>query len=143
MYRPAASLIIRCFCPPNNLRRMAEPIRLVLVEDNQVFREALELLLGLQSDIEVVATVGDGSSDAEVVRKHKPDVVLMDYRLPGLDGVQATRAVREACPDVAVVCLTASANFREVDALYEAGAVACLSKDQELDEIVDAIRKAA
>ena len=67
----------------------------------------------------------------------------MDYRLPGLDGVQATRAVREACPDVAVVCLTASANFREVDALYEAGAVACLSKDQELDEIVDAIRSRA
>jgi two-component system response regulator DesR len=122
---------------------MAEPIRLVLVEDNQVFREALELLLGLQSDIEVVATVGDGSSAAEVVRTHNPDVVLMDYRLPGLDGVQATRAVREACPDAAVVCLTASANVREVEALYEAGAVACLSKDQELDEIVDAIRRAA
>jgi DNA-binding NarL/FixJ family response regulator len=122
---------------------MAEPIRLVLVEDNQVFREALELLLGLQSDIVVVATVGDGSSAAEVVRAHNPDVVLMDYRLPGLDGVQATRAVREACPHVAVVCLTASANFREVDALYEAGAVACLSKDQELDEIVEAIRSAA
>ncbi len=122
---------------------MAEPIRLVLVEDNQVFREALELLLGLQSDIEVVASVGDGSSAAEVVRRHKPDVVLMDYRLPGLDGVQATLAVREAYPDVAVVCLTASANLREVDALYEAGAVACLSKDQELDEIVDAIRQAA
>ena len=98
---------------------MAEPIRLVLVEDNQVFREALELLLGLQSDIEVVASVGDGSSAAEIVRAHQPDVVLMDYRLPGLDGVQATRAVLEACPDVAVVCLTASANFREVDALYE------------------------
>ena len=122
---------------------MAEPIRLVLVEDNQVFREALELLLGLQTDIEVVASVGDGSSAAEVVRTHKPDVVLMDYRLPGLDGVQATLAVRAAYPDVAVVCLTASANFREVDALYAAGAVACLSKDQELDEIVDAIRQAA
>jgi DNA-binding NarL/FixJ family response regulator len=51
--------------------------------------------------------------------------------------------VREAWPDVAVVCLTASANFSEVDALYQAGAVACLSKDQELDEIVDAIRQAA
>ena len=98
---------------------MAEPIRLVLVEDNQVFREALELLLGLQSDIEVVASVGDGSSAAEVVRTHKPDVVLMDYRLPGLDGVQATLAVREAYPDVAVVCLTASANLREVVALYK------------------------
>ena len=58
MYRPAGSPTIRCSCQPNNLRPMAEPIRLVLVEDNQVFREALELLLGLQSDIEVVATTG-------------------------------------------------------------------------------------
>jgi DNA-binding NarL/FixJ family response regulator len=122
---------------------MAGPIRLLLVEDNQVFREALELLLGLRSDIEVVASVAEGSSAADAVREYRPDVVLMDYRLPGIDGVQATKAVREAAPDVAVVCLTASANMREVDALYEAGAVACLSKDQELDEIVEAIRRAA
>jgi DNA-binding NarL/FixJ family response regulator len=122
---------------------MAAAIRLLLVEDNQVFREALELLLGLRSDIVVVASVSEGSAAADVVREHRPDVVLMDYRLPGLDGVQATRAVREAAPGVAVVCLTASANLREVDALFEAGAVACLSKDQELDEIVQAIRDAA
>jgi CheY-like chemotaxis protein len=54
----------------------------------------------------------------------------MDYRLPGLDGVQATSAVRDAAPDVAVVCLTASANAREIEALYAAGATACLTKDQ-------------
>ncbi len=118
------------------------PIRLLLVEDNQVFREALELLLGLQSGMEVVASVGDGKAAVPAVREHKPDVVLMDYRLPGFDGVQATRAVRDALPGVVVVCLTASANLREVDALYEAGAVACLSKDQELEEIVAAIRRA-
>jgi DNA-binding NarL/FixJ family response regulator len=117
-------------------------IRIVLVEDNQVFREALELLLGLQSDIEVVASVGSGSDAVAAAEEHSPDVVLMDYRLPGLDGVQATRAVLQAAPGVAVVCLTASANLREVDALYEAGAVACLSKDQELDEIIAAIRRA-
>ena len=122
---------------------MAAAIRLLLVEDNQVFREALELLLVLQEDIEVVASVAEGSSAADAVRAHRPDVVLMDYRLPGIDGVQATKAVRDADPDVAVVCLTASANLREVDALFEAGAIACLSKDQELDEIVDAIRRAA
>jgi len=120
-----------------------EPIRLLLVEDNEVFREALELLLALRNDIVVVASVSDGSSAAEAARVHQPDVVLMDYRLPGIDGVQATRAVREAMPGVAVVCLTASANLHEVDALYEAGVVACLSKDQELDEIVAAIRSAA
>src|ERR1043166_4028441 len=106
----ADSRTTRSSCPRNRVRRMDEPIRLVLVEDNQVFREALELLLGLRSDIEVVASVGEGSSAAEVVRAHQPDVVLMDYRLPGIDGVQATRAVREAAPNVAVVCLTASAN---------------------------------
>ena len=98
---------------------MAEPIRLLLVEDNEVFREALELLLGLR-EIEVVGSVPDGSDAAAVVAELRPDVVLMDYRLPGLDGVQATRAVKEACPEAAVVCLTASANLRERDALTEA-----------------------
>jgi two-component system response regulator DesR len=122
---------------------MGRPIRILLVEDNKVFREALELLLGLRADVEIVAAVGDGHEAVPAVLQHRPDVVLMDYRLPGLDGVQATAAVRAACPDSAVVCLTASANAREVEALYEAGAAACLTKDQELEEIVDAIKRAA
>jgi DNA-binding NarL/FixJ family response regulator len=122
---------------------VSEPIRVVLVEDNEVFREALELLLGLRSDMQVVGSVPDGSDAAQVVAELSPDVVLMDYRLPGLDGVQATRAVREAAPTTAVVCLTASANLRERDALTEAGAVACLRKDEGLDAIVAAIRDAA
>ena len=122
---------------------MSEPIRVVLVEDNEVFREALELLLGLRDDIAVVASVPDGTDAAAAAAEFTPDVVLMDYRLPGLDGVQATRAVREAAPRTAVVCLTASANLRERDALIEAGAVDCLRKDQGLEAIVEAIRAAA
>ncbi len=101
------------------------------------------MLLGLRSDVQVVASIEDGNGVVELCREHQPDVVVMDYRLPGVDGVQATAALRQACPDVAVVCLTASANVREMEALKEAGAVACLTKDQELDEIVEAIRSAA
>ena len=122
---------------------MERPVRILLVEDNEVFREALELLLGMRSDVEVVASVGDGAAAVPACQEHRPDVVLMDYRLPGLDGVQATTALREACPEAAVVCLTASANTREIEALYQAGASACLTKDQELDTIVEAIRSAA
>jgi len=122
---------------------MGSPIRVLLVEDNQVFREALELLLGMRADVEVVAAVGDGAAAVPACSQYKPDVVLMDYRLPGLDGVQATAALRESCPEAAVVCLTASANPREIEALYAAGATACLTKDQELDEIVGAIARAA
>jgi len=122
---------------------MGRPIRILLVEDNQVFREALELLLGMRADIEVVASVGDGSEAVAACDKHSPQVVLLDYRLPMMDGVQTTVAVKEAHPEIAVVCLTASANAREIEALYEAGATACLTKDQELDEIVDALLEAA
>ncbi|HEY3050444.1 MAG TPA: response regulator transcription factor [Gaiellaceae bacterium] len=119
------------------------PVRVALVEDNEVFREALELLLGLRSDIDVVGAVADGSRVVELCRELDPDVVVMDFRLPALDGVEATKALRAACPDVAVICLTASANLREVDALFEAGAVACLTKDEHLDTIIATIQSAA
>jgi DNA-binding NarL/FixJ family response regulator len=118
-------------------------VRVALVEDNRVFREALELLLGLRPGVEVVAAVENGNDVIELCRDHQPDVVVMDYRLPGLDGVQATAALRKECPEVAVVCLTASANPVEMEALKGAGAVACLTKDEELDDIVAAIRAAA
>jgi NarL family two-component system response regulator LiaR len=119
------------------------PIRVMIVDDNNVFREGLELVLGLRSELEIVGSAEDGADAAEIAREVKPDVVLMDYRLPGMDGVAATAAVLEAYPDAAVVGLTATANLRERQALYDAGAIACLSKDDDLDEIVAAIRKAA
>jgi two-component system response regulator DesR len=122
---------------------LAPPVRVALVEDNKVFREALELLLGLRSEVEVVASVEHAGDIVSLCREREPDVVVIDYRLPGVDGVQATTALRQACPAVAVLCLTASANAREMEAMREAGAVACLSKDEELEEIVGAIRAVA
>jgi DNA-binding NarL/FixJ family response regulator len=119
-----------------------QSIRVLLVEDNDVFRQALILLLELQEGIDVVGAVSEGSAAVGACHEHSPHVVVMDFRLPGMDGVETTIALRRDCPDVAVVCLTASASPRELDALMAAGAVDCLRKDQELDEIVTAIRKA-
>jgi DNA-binding NarL/FixJ family response regulator len=119
------------------------PVRILLVEDNEVFRDALELLLGMRGDVEIVASVGDGAAAVSAAVEHRPDVVLMDYRMPGMDGIQATTQVIQALPDVAVVALTASADAAEREALVEAGAVACLTKDQELEEIVATILDAA
>lgn len=119
------------------------PVRVVIAEDNDTFRETLELLLGLGGTIEVVGSVADGEAAVELCVALRPQVVLMDYRLPVLDGVQATEAIRERCPDVAVVALTAEASAREVDALFAAGAEACLSKDERLEAIVEAIGVAA
>ena len=122
---------------------MTRPVRLVLVEDNEVFREALELLLALRADVEVVASVADGASAVPACREHEPDVVLMDYRMPGVDGIQATAALRESCPDTPVVCLTASVGPAETQALLDAGAFACVGKDEELETIIAAIHDAA
>ncbi len=122
---------------------LSDRVRIVLVEDNKVFREALELLLGLRSDVEVVAAVSDGTEAVPACLEFRPDVVVLDFRLPAMDGVQVTAAVKEACPDIAVLCLTATASGAETEALMAAGAVACLRKDQELDEIVAAIHSAA
>ena len=91
----------------------------------------------------VVAAVPDGESALEVCQRVVPNVVVVDYRLPGLDGVETTAALRSACPESAVVVLTAAVEAGEVQALLDAGAVACLTKDRGLDDIVGAIRDAA
>lgn len=119
-----------------------EPIDVVLVEDNDVFRETLELLLDVTPDMRVVASVGDGRAALQAAGELEPHVVLMDYRLPALDGVETTAAMREVCPAAAVVVLTANVEREELEALLEAGAVTCLTKDCELEEIVGAIRDA-
>jgi len=122
---------------------VGQPIEVVLVEDNDIFREALELMLGVTPDVRVVGAVPDGESALEACGRLRPDVVLLDYRLPGLDGVETTTALRGALPKTAVVVLTAAAEHEEIQALYDAGAVACLTKDRGVDEIVGAIREAA
>lgn len=114
-----------------------------MAEDNDAFRETLDLLLGLGGAIAVIGAAADGEAAIAACATLQPEVVLMDYRLPVLDGVRATAAIREAHPAVAVVALTAEASPREVDALIAAGAHSCLTKDERLETIVEAICAAA
>jgi two-component system invasion response regulator UvrY len=118
-------------------------VRVVLVEDNDTFRETLELLFGMREEIDVVASVATGDEAAMVCSSLVPDVVLMDYRMPGLNGAEATRAVLSACPTARVVCLSASVTQQEIDEVRAAGAVACVTKDEDFDSLVATVREAA
>jgi DNA-binding NarL/FixJ family response regulator len=119
------------------------PVRVLLVEDNDTFRETLELLFGLREEIDVVASVSTGDEAPDIVREMQPDVVLMDYRMPGLNGAEATRLVLEACPATRVVCLSASVTSEEVAEVQEAGAVAVVTKDEDFDRLVAVVCEAA
>ncbi|HZU21125.1 MAG TPA: response regulator transcription factor [Gaiellaceae bacterium] len=119
------------------------PARLVLVEDNDMFRETLELLFGMREEVEVVGSASSGDEATALVRRVEPDVVLMDYRMPGLNGAEATRAVLAAAPGTKVICLTASVTAEEVDEVLSAGAVACVTKDEDFDRLVRLVCEAA
>lgn len=121
----------------------ALPIRVLIVEDNQTFRETLQLLFELRPEVRVVGSVATGDEAPDACTEHRPDVVLMDYRMPGMNGAEATRAVLESCPSARVVCLTASITQSEMDELARAGVVRCLTKDEGFDEIIAAVRDAA
>ena len=118
-------------------------VRVALVEDNDVFRETLELLLSLRGDIEIVASVATGQEAIKLCADLEPDVVLVDYRMPGLNGAQTTTEILEASPRSRVICLTASISRDEMASLVAAGAVACLTKDEDLERIVASIHSAA
>lgn len=118
-------------------------VRVLLVEDNDTFRETLELLFGLREEIEVVGSASSGDKALPLVTELEPDVVLMDYRMPGLNGAEATRAVLDAYPSARVVCLSASVTPDEVEEVKRAGAVACVTKDQDFDRLVSTIQEAA
>jgi two-component system response regulator DesR len=120
-----------------------EPTRVVVIEDNDVFRDALELLFALRDDVELLAALGDGSEAVGVCARLGPDVAVVDYRLPGLDGVEVAAAIRFACPEVAVVCLTAEADEPALEAFRELGVAEFVTKDEPFEDIVAAIRRAA
>jgi DNA-binding NarL/FixJ family response regulator len=120
-----------------------ERIRVIVVDDQQITREGLVALLGLLDDIDVVADAGDGAAALDLVAEHRPDVVLMDLRMPVLDGVEATRRITAEHPGVAVLMLTTYADDESIATALRAGALGYLTKDAGRVEIASALRSAA
>jgi DNA-binding NarL/FixJ family response regulator len=122
---------------------MTEMIRLLLVDDQRLMRDGLRILLELESDFEVIGEAEDGAQALESYQQFSPDVVLMDIRMPVMDGVEATRRLRESDPNSKVIILT---TFDDNEYIFEglrAGALGYLLKDVSGDELADAIRKVA
>ncbi len=117
-------------------------IRVLLVEDNDVYRESLVFLLRRIDGLEVVGAVPDGATATRACRELDPDVVVLDYRLPDLDGADVAADLRERCPRTEVVFLSASAGRDEYDAASSAAAP-LVRKDEGLDALVNAVRAAA
>ncbi|MFC0437150.1 response regulator transcription factor [Kutzneria buriramensis] len=118
-------------------------IRIVVVDDQLVMREGLVALLDLVDDVEVVGDAGDGSAALDLLATRAADVVLMDLRMPVMDGVEATRRIAAHHPDVAVVVLTTYADDESIAAALQAGARGYLTKDAGRAEITAALRAVA
>lgn len=117
-------------------------IQVLIADDHEVVREGLRALLEIQPDMAVVAEAADGQEAVELCERLSPDVVLMDLRMPRMDGLAAIRALQQRCPQAAVVILTTYDDQLIVEGL-RAGARGYLMKDASRDAILEAVRAAA
>lgn len=120
-----------------------DPIRVLLADDQRVVREGLAMLLGLLPGIEVVGAAADGEEAVAMATSRAPDVILMDLRMPRVDGVEATRRIAESRPQARVIALTTYADEPTVLSALRAGARGYLTKDAGADEIAAAINAVA
>lgn len=122
---------------------MAERLQVMLVDDHEIVRQGLRALLEAEEDIEVVAEADSGTTAVELARVHRPDVIVMDVRMPEGSGVEACRAIRDENPDMQVIMLT---SFSDDEALFNsimAGAAGFVLKQIRGRDLVDAIRRVA
>jgi PAS domain S-box-containing protein len=118
-------------------------IRVVLVDDHMVVRQGLASLLGAEADIEMVGEASDGESAVNLVREIRPDVVLMDISMPGMDGIQATKIIHQEMPDVQVVGVSMFQEGQQATAICDAGAVGYVTKSAPSNEVLALIRACA
>jgi len=117
-------------------------IRVLIVDDQALFREGVRTILSIRDDIEVIGEASNGEEALRLAAQHQPDVVLMDLRMPVMDGVTATRRLKETLPECRVIVLT---TFDDDEFVFEglrAGAVGYLLKDVSSDKLVEAINAA-
>jgi two-component system, NarL family, response regulator LiaR len=120
---------------------MPDPIAILIADDHPVVRQGLRTFLETQDGLEVVGEASDGAEAAELAQQLLPDVVLMDLVMPGLDGVEATRRIREISPSTKVIVLTSFDEDEKVFPAVKAGAAGYLLKDVRPQELAEAVRR--
>jgi CheY-like chemotaxis protein len=115
-------------------------VRVILVDDHMVMRQGLAGLLRVEPDIDIIGEASDGQSAIDLIRKLRPNVVLMDISMPGMDGIQATRIIHKELPDVRIIGLSMFQEGEQQAAMREAGAVDYLTKTGPADALIEAIR---
>jgi two-component system, NarL family, response regulator LiaR len=118
-------------------------IRVLITDDHKVVRRGLRGFLELDPELEVVGEASNGKEAVDMTRRLEPDVVLMDLLMPVMDGIEATREIREEMPDTEVVALTSVLEYASVTKAIKAGAIGYLLKNTEADELCRAIRAGA
>jgi NarL family two-component system response regulator LiaR len=119
-----------------------EAIRVMIVDDHPMVRDGLKVFLQVFGDLKLVGDAGDGAEALRLCGELSPDVILMDLKMPGMDGVAATRAIRERYPQVQVLALTSFADEALVKQAMQAGAIGYLLKDVPAPSLAEAIRGA-
>jgi len=122
---------------------MPPPIRVLIADDHRLFAEALEAILDSEPEIEVVGRARNGEEAVAQTFELKPDVILMDIAMPGVDGVEATKRIRKNLERACVLMLTGSNSRSDVARAREAGAAGYVTKDRIAAQLIDAIRELA
>jgi DNA-binding NarL/FixJ family response regulator len=124
-------------------RPLMRPVRVLIADDEPLFVETVEALLAGDERVEVVGTAANGEQAVELATALTPDVTLMDISMPILDGIEATRRIRERFPNACVLVLTGSSISADVDRARQAGVAAFLTKDRLGTQLVNAILEVA